>query len=134
MLIEKDIKKIFSQLAVVNAVDVPFDGSQIMVRLMDNASKLSLTALIYEGSDYIPPSVRSCLSRKSPFFNSMILTSLTVDEQHFQIRLQYLGQMKSLTQADFKQLLEDFGSIAEKWRLYLDDHDKNDLVYVRAKS
>ena len=133
MLIEKDIQQILSQLAGGDSIRVPFDGSDITIRTIDETSKLSLTALVYDGGNYIPSSVRLCLSRKSPFFHPSILTFLTVDEQNFQIKLNYLGQAQSLTHHHFKELLEEFGLIAEKWRLYLDDHDKNDLVYVRVK-
>lgn len=133
MLIEKDIQQILSQLAVRDSINVPFDGSEIMVRVIDDASKLSLTALVYEGGNYIPSSVRNCLSRKSPWFYPSILTFLTIDEQHFQIKLHYLGQAHALTQHQFKEILEEFGLMAQKWRVYLDDHDKNDLIYVRVK-
>jgi hypothetical protein len=133
MLIEKDIQQILSQLAGGDLIKVPFDGSDIMVRIVDEASKLSLTTLVYQGGNYIPASVRRCLSRKSPFFHPSMRTFFTVDEQNFQVRLNYLGQAQPLDHEHVKELLEDFGLLAEKWRLYLDDHDKNDLVYVRVK-
>lgn len=133
MLIEKDIQQILNQLAGGDSIKVPFDGSTIMIRVIDNASKLSLTALVYEGGNYIPSSVRRCISHKSPFFHPSILTYLTVDEQRFQVSLNYLGHAQSLTHHSFKEILEEFGLIAEKWRLYLDDHDKNDLIYVKVK-
>jgi hypothetical protein len=132
MLIE-DIKQILNQLAGGDSIKVPFDGSDIMIRIIDEASKLSLTALVYDGGNYIPYSVRLCVSRKSPFFHPSILTFLTVDEQNFQIKLNYLGQAQTLTDHRFKELLEEFGTVAEKWRHYLEDHGKNDLVYVRTK-
>lgn len=133
MLVEKDIQQILSQLAGGDSIKVPFDGSDIMIRIIDDASKLSLTALIYDGDNYIPNSIRRCLSQKSPFFHPSILTFLTVDEQRFQIKLNYLGQAQFLNQHEFKDLVEDFGLMAEKWRLYLDEHGKNDLIYVRVK-
>jgi hypothetical protein len=134
MLIEKDLQKIFSQLAVVDSVNIPYDGSQIMVQLLDQSSAFSLTTLIYEGSNYIPLSVRSSLSQKSPFSHpSSLLTSFSVDEQHYQVKLQYYGQRRQLTASNFKNILEEFGSVAEEWRLYLDDQDKNDLVHVPIK-
>ncbi len=132
MLIEKDLKKIFSQLTIANTVSIPYRNSEIMVHLTDNNAKFCLTTLVYEGLNYIPPSVRSSLSRKSPFSHSPLSTSLSVDEQHYQIQLQYLGQIKQLTQSNFTKIIEDFGAIAEQWRKYLDDQDKNDLVYVRS--
>lgn len=134
MLVEKDIKQILSHLAIGNAINVPFDGSDIQVCVIDDASKLSLSALVYEGGNYIPSSVRGCLSRKSPFFHPSMKTSLTIDENNFQIRLNFLSPSYSLTQEELKSTIEEFGVIAHEWRIYLDDHDKNDLVYVRVKS
>jgi hypothetical protein len=133
MLIEKEIKQIFNHLADGDLIRIPFDGSDITIRTIDEASKLSLTSQVYDGGNYIPASVRLCLSRQSPFYHPSVLTFLTIDEQNFKINLNYLGQTQSLTQHHFKELLEEFGLIAEKWRLYLDDHDKDDRVYVRVK-
>lgn len=134
MLIEKSIQQILHQLADKGSIKVPFDGSHIVIRVIDESSKLSLTALVYEGGNYIPSSVRRCLSHKSPFSNlSPIRTFLTVDEQQYQVKLNYLGHAHALTHHSLKEILEDFGTIAEKWRLYLDDHDKNDLIHVRVK-
>ena len=133
MLVEKDIQQILSQLAGGDSIKIPFDGSDIMIRIIDDASKLSLTALVYEGGNYIPDSVRRCLSRKSPFFHPTVLTFLTVDEQRFQVKLNYLGQAQAVNRHTFKELLEDFGLMAEKWRLYLEEHGKNDLIYIKVK-
>lgn len=140
MLIEKDIHKIFnSRFITEDHLKVDFDGSEVFIRFMDHSSKLSLITVVYNGGNYIPSSVRNCLSHKSPIFQQLpnyrpgIKTFLTVDEQHFQIRLNYLAAPgETLTYREFKELLEDFGIIAENWRLYLDENDKNDLVYVRV--
>ncbi len=133
MLIEKNIQRLFSQLANQGFVVVPFQGSDILMRLIDKTSKLSLTTLVYEGRNYIPRSVRECLSRRSSTFQPGILTFLTVDESQFEVRLNYLGRTESVGVEDLQSLLEEFSAIAEKWRLYLDDHDKHDLVHVRVK-
>lgn len=133
MLIEKDVQQMLHQLASGDSINVPFDGSNIMIRVIDHDTKLSLTAPVYEGSNYIPHSVRHCLNHKAPFICPSMLTFLTVDEHNFQVNLNYLGHAQSLTSRHFKEILEEFGHIAEKWRLYLDDHDKNDLVYVKVK-
>ena len=133
MLVEKEIQQILRQLSGGKSIKVPFDGSDIMIRFIDDASKLSLSALVYQGGNYIPESVRRCLSRKSSFFHTSVLTFFSVDEQHFQIMLNYLGQPQSLNKDEFKDLLEEFGEMAEKWRLYLDEHDRNDLIYVKVK-
>jgi len=132
MLVEKDIQQILSELVIGNSIKLLFDGSDIVIRVIDDASKLSLSALVYDGGNYIPHSVRSCLSHRSLFSHFSILTFLTVDEKHFQIKLNYLGQAESLNHHHFKELLEEFGVMAEKWRLYLDDHGQHDLLYVRV--
>lgn len=131
MLIEKDIKKILSQVSGDEPVHIPVDGMDITIRYMDDSSKLFLSTAVYSGGNYIPSSVRRCLSDK--IFSSLttLRTYLTVDESHFQITLNYVGVIPSLTSAELKELLEEFGLIAEKWRQYLDEHDKNDLIYVR---
>lgn len=133
MLIENDIKKILNQLANGKQIKVPFDGSDITIRVIDESSKLVLTTLVYDGQNYIPSSVRRCLSHKFSFSHMSISTFLTIDEQNFQIRLNYLGHATEVDHENFKELLEEFGIIAEMWRLYLDEHDKHDLVYVRRR-
>jgi hypothetical protein len=132
MLIEKDIQHILNQLSEGEATKVSLGGSDIFIRSIDNASKLSLITSVYYGGNYIPSSVRRCLSHKFPFYPSM-RTYLTLDESNFQIHLHYLGSIESLNQAHFKELIEEFSWIADEWRVYLDEHDKNDLVYVRVK-
>lgn len=133
MLVEKNVQQILNQLAEGELIKIPFDGSDIMIRFIDESSKLLLTALVFEGGDYIPKSVRLSLSSKSPFFKSTMLTFLTVDEQYFQVKLNYLGQAHSLTSHNFKELVQEFGLMAGKWRLYLDEHGKSDLIHVRTK-
>lgn len=133
MLVEKDIQQILSHLAAGDSIKIPYDGSDIVIRTIDDASKLSLTALVYDGGNYIPHSVRLCLSRKSPFFHPNVLTFLTVDENYFQIKLNYLGHAQDINHQIFKELLEEFGLIAEKWRLYLEEHGKSDLIHVKIK-
>jgi hypothetical protein len=134
MLLEQDIQKIWHQLSGGDPIKIAFDGSEVMIRFLDHASKLSLTTSVYYGGNYIPASVRRGLTYKPPFtYHSFVPTFFTIDEENFQIYLNYLGQAENLTKGNFKELLEEFGWLAEKWRLYLDEHDKNDLVYVRVK-
>jgi hypothetical protein len=127
------ISQILNQLAEGDCVKLNFDGSDVMVRFIDQSSKLSLTALVYQGDYYIPSSVRKCLLTKAPFSHPFLLTSTSVNETKFQIQLNYLGLAESLTQSNFKQLLEEFNAMAEKWRIYLDEHDKRDLLHIRVK-
>ncbi len=133
MLVEKEIEKILNQLARGYPMEIACGRSDIMIRFLDDASKLSLKTLVYQGGNYIPSSVRRCVSTKTPSPHASIRTFLTIDEPNYRIYLNYLGHPDALTQENFKDLLEEFGSVAEKWRVYLDEHDKNDLIYVRVK-
>lgn len=133
MLVEQDIQKMLHRLADGDSIKIALDGSDIMIRFLNGATKLSLTTSVYYGGNYIPSSVRQCASGPAPFASSFIKTYLQIDEGLFQICLHYLGPAEYLTQSYLKEILEEFGWIAEKWRLYLDEHDKNDLVYVRVK-
>lgn len=133
MLVEKDIKKAFQDLEEGEAVSVPYDGASIQARLVDSSSKLYLSAAIYFGGNYIPQSVRRCLGKECPDTHPSIRTFMTIDEREFRIHLNYLGHAESLDRDQFKGLIAEFGWIAEKWRLYLDEHDKNDLIHVRVK-
>lgn len=134
MIIERDIYKLLGQLSKEQNSHITIDGSDIKIHFAQEVSKLSLSTIVYNGGNYIPSSVRRCLSHKLPFHHSDIKTFLTIDENHYTVELNYLGLANSrLNYHDFKELLEEFGGIAEKWRDYLDENDKNDLVYVRTK-
>ncbi len=132
MLIEEDIQKILDQLESGKPITLAFDGSDIIIHFLDDASKLFLTTSIYKGGNYIPSGVRRCLSQKAPIPHPILKTFFNIDEMHFQIHLNYLEKTQELSSQCFKDLLEKFIWIAENWRLYLDEHDKNDLIYVRV--
>jgi hypothetical protein len=132
MLVEKEVQKILNQLADGDPIRVSYNGSELMIRFVDEASKLSMTTSVYNGSNYIPSSVRKCLTNKLPDVSSTILTFLTVDETHYQVNLNYLGRAQPLNHFYFKELVDEFGYLAEEWRFYLDEHDKHDLVHVRV--
>lgn len=133
MLLEKDIKKILGHVAEKEPIQIALDGSDILLSFVDNGSKLSLATVVYSGGNYIPASVRSCVSNKSVHFGSPLKTSLSINEPQFQINLRYLGSADALTSGELKETLEQFGVLAEKWRLFLEENDRNDLIYIRAK-
>jgi hypothetical protein len=134
MLLEEDIRKILDQLNEGNLIKLAFDGADVFIRILDNSSKVSLVTSVYHGGNYIPSSVRRCLSHKAPGFPPpFVRTFLTIDEHQFRIHLNYLGHTQELTTDFLKELLEEFSRIADNWRLYLDENDKNDLIYVRVK-
>lgn len=130
MLLEKDLKRLFHQLIHEDFAQISLGNSDITVRVLDGASKLTLTTPVYFGGNFIPKSVRSCLSQKSPFNQASIKTSLSVDENNFLVSLNYLGSLDNLNHKGFSDLLEEFTWLADEWRLFLDENDKNDLIHV----
>jgi hypothetical protein len=132
MLAEKDLKKIYQKLLQEDIVHVEVGGTDVTLRIFDNASKLALSTTVFHGGNYIPKSVRNSISQRAPFPTD-IKTYLTVDENQYQILLNYLGTLDYLHQDSFKKLLENFSWVADEWRLYLEDRGKNDLIYVRVK-
>ncbi len=133
MIVEKELKKIFRQLLQEDIVKIDVDGFNITVRIFDQASKLSLSTPVYFGGNYIPKSVRNSLSKSVGFSSSHIKAFTSIDENNFQINLNYLGRLNVLNNESFRDLLEDFSGLASEWRNFLDEHDKNDLVHVRVK-
>lgn len=132
MLVEKEIQKLYQQLLQDDVVHVNVGRSDITVRAFDHASKLSLSTPVYEGGNFIPKSVRASLSKSVPFARENLKTYLSVDEPSYQVALNYLGRLENFHNDSFRELLEEFGGLADDWRLYLDEHDKNDLVHVHV--
>lgn len=126
----QEVKK---RLSLGEMIQLTFDRSDISVRYLEDASTLSLTTPVYFGSNYIPLGVRNSLSHKFSISHPVIKTFLTVNEQDFKIELNYLGEAEFLNPHDFNGIIEEFNAIAEKWRLFLDEKDRNDLIYVKSK-
>lgn len=132
MIIEKDLKKLFQQLDHDDMTKISILGNDIMIKVFDDASKISLLTTVYSGGNFIPKSVRNGISQKSPFNNTSIKTSLAIDENQFLVNLLYLGRLEHMTNHNFATLLEEFTRLAHAWKAYLDERDKNDLVRVRV--
>jgi hypothetical protein len=132
MIVEKDLRKLIHQLLKEEVANISLGNSEILVHVFDNATKISLASTVYFGGNYIPKSVRLCLSHKPSFETTEhIKTYHTLDEDNFKISLNYLGGLDHLNKRMFIDLLEEFSWLADEWRLHLDEHDKNDLVHVR---
>jgi hypothetical protein len=131
--VQYNFQEVIKRLIHGDKIQLTFNNSDINMRCIEDASKISLSTAVYIGGNYIPASVRRSLSEKLMISYPTIHTYLTIDEQSYRINLNYLGETEFLNHHTFNELLEDFGIIADKWRSYLDERDKNDLVYVRAK-
>lgn len=134
MIIEKELRKLLHRLIKEEVAQITLGASEVRVHVYDNATKISLSTPVYFGGNFIPLSVRKCLSQKPIFEKGHIKTYLFANEPHFQISLNYVGSLEYLNKRMFIDLLEEFSWLADEWRLYLDEHDKNDLIHVRVKS
>lgn len=132
MIAQNELKKLFNQLLQKEIAQVELGGSNITIRFHQVESKFSLSTPVYQGGNFIPKSVRKCLSHKTPFSSENIKTFLTVDENNFKIDLNFIGTMENINGEKFREILEEFSWLADEWRLFLDDHDKNDIIHVRV--
>lgn len=132
MIVEKELRKLLHQLIKEEIAQIVLGGSEVTVHVFDNNTKIFLSSSVYFGGNFIPKSVRQSLENKPLFQNGHISSYLSVDEENFRISLNYVGGLEHLNKHMFVDLLEEFSWLADEWRLYLDEHDKHDLIHVRS--
>lgn len=133
MIIEKELRKLLHRLIKDEIAQITLGGSEVLVHVYDNATKISLSSPVYFGGNFIPLSVRKCISQTPNFERGHIKTELKLDDNNYQISLKYVGGLEFLNKRKFVDLLEEFSWLADEWRLFLDEHDKNDLIHVHVK-
>lgn len=133
MVLSKELKRLFSHLLQEDATEISIDGVNISIQAIDRGTKIFLSAPIYLGGNYIPKSVRKSLNERVPFDQKIIPTFTEINESNFQISLNFSGQTSHLTQQSLQNILDEFGWLANQWRQYLDENDKNDLVHIWVK-
>lgn len=131
MIVEKEFRKLVHQLVKEEIAQITLGNSQVTVHVLDKSTKIFLTSQVYFGGNFIPKSVRNCLTGTPEFEKGHLKTYLTVDEENFTVTLNYLGGLDHLNKRMFVDLLEEFSWLADEWRHHLDEHDKNDLIHVR---
>ena len=134
MLLVENVKKIFNELLSKEEGLFFLREYGITIQAFDNSTKFSLSIPIYVGENYIPQSVRAGVKKILSFQKNQILkTTMTIDEESYCVFLRYVGSTENFNSSQFVYIVEEFNSLADKWRIYLDDRDKNDLVYIHAK-
>lgn len=131
MVKDQEVYRILNQLNNAAIAEFAVAGNEVMVRAIDQSTKLSFSTTIYQGASYIPKSVRSSIEKS--FQKGSIPTFINVSEDDYRITLHYLGRLEGMHPSQLKDLLEEFTVIAEDWRQKLDDMDKNDRVYIYNK-
>lgn len=126
------IKDMISQLTHHRTVELAMNGFRIVSQLAPLGNTLSLRTVVYEGFNYVPPSVRQCLSGSFLGPASPLKALLNLNEETFEITLAFSEPVPNLTEESLIGLLEEFTWLGEEWRRILDDHDKRDLVHILA--
>lgn len=132
MIVEKYLKCFLHQLVEQEIAKITLGNSELLVQVFDNDTKISIQTTVYFGGNFIPKNVRLNLSKRPPFARDDFASTLSIDEENFRIVLNYVGGLEHLNKRMFVDLLEKFSWLGDEWRLYLDEHDKNDLIYVRS--
>jgi len=132
MVLQKDLAKTYEELIKGGQSLLFSSGSDISLQALEGGSKFLLSTPIYFGADYLPGSVREAAKKIPPFdLHQTLLTSIKIDEEQFRVYLTYLGASLDLAQDKFKHTLAEFDYLASEWRIYLDEHEKKDLIWVR---
>jgi hypothetical protein len=95
--------------------------------------QLTLKSNVYSGEGFIPLSVRQCVKGSKPFTSWLVNTRLALNEDEHTVCLDYIQKEGSLDESHLQATLEEFGWQADEWRLFLDDHGKQDLLPVYVK-
>lgn len=132
MIVNKVIKQFINQLFSEETAQIHLGDSELSVHIFENAQKISLSCVVYDGENFIPFSVRNSLIKQHGSAHSSLKTHFTIDEDHYNIQLKYVGHLEGFNQCAFVDLLEEFSSIADEWRHFLDDQGNRDLIYIHA--
>lgn len=129
MFAQKELWKMRESLQQGEGILLHLDGADIQVQML-SGSKLRFSTPVYRGGNYIPHGVREALRQKHVFRIATMSTSFHIDEAHFIVWLHYVGLSDGLSTEKMKDLVQEFGEMASRWRSYLDEQDRNDLVRV----
>lgn len=130
MIVENELKKLIHKLVHEEVAQIQLGDSKVNMHLFEQSTKISLSSTVYIGDNFVPMSVRKCLSSQTKLKMSTLNTHLSLDEETYQISLHHIGSLDYLNTRTFVDLLEEFSWLADQWRSLFDEHDKQDLVPV----
>lgn len=125
------IRDLIAELKLKQRADITFQGKSIHLEMIEDGEKIHFLASVYEGGDYIPPSVRNGIKQRVPFQDRSFPAYLTIDEERFEIHLHHDEPGRVSTGALFSQI-DRFSFLAEEWREFLDQNGRGDLIHVRS--
>lgn len=133
MVIEQQLHMLLQGLVEKGSTQILMGSVDITVSVAHNGSQIRLSTPVYSGGNYIPGAVRKAIFQPVSFSSRIIQTHFTVDEDRYEIYLNYQGSTDRLDPPQLKTILEEFAWLADEWRLYLDDRDYNDRIHISVK-
>ena len=132
MVQEQAFSQLLRELSSAEHSAIAIGESEVVLKVFDNKTKLSLMTPVYDGEGMIPSSVREAATHPIPSPTN-IHTSLRFDEAGGIIFLSYIGALERLSKDGFRDLLETFAYQADRWRHYLDEHDHREKARIRRR-
>lgn len=126
------IRDLMQELRVKQSARITFKGNEIFLEMKEDGDKIHFQAAVFEGDNYIPPSVRNGIKQKVPFMDNFFKAYLTIDEEQFKVLLHHDEPSRTTSSNLFTQI-DRFSFLAEEWREFLDHNGKRDLIPVRVK-
>lgn len=133
MIVQNELLKLINNLCDHDLAAINIDGNSIVVRMVNDASKISLTSVLWHGNNFVPLSVREVVQNSQRLLNGFNGAKLILNEERSQVYLHYSEAIEELSHHQFTELLEVFSSQTTRWRRILDDNDKRDLIHIRIR-
>lgn len=134
MLLENDLNNLLRHLLQKEDAEIFFHGSLLSLKLNDLEGKdFVISTPVYSGGNYIPNSVRVGLKEHPEFARHKLSTKFDVDEEHFLITLLHKERFDGISKDHLVTTIEEFAFLADEWRSFFDEQDKNDLVHIKIR-
>lgn len=126
------IRDLIEELKLKQRIRITFKGNEIFLEMKEDGDRIHFLTSVFEGENYIPPSVRNAIKQKVPFMDNFFKAYLTIDEAQFKVLLHH-DEPSQTASTDLFSQIDRFSFLAEEWRDFLDRNGKGDLVPVRVK-
>lgn len=124
---------VMSQLASNRKAHVVVQDEVIFFETSKRANYLILSSHVYSGDDYLPQTVRSCISSRGVLRWQDNGAYLKFDSPSSSIFLFQEIQMEEGKYIPFRRHLNDFSIVADQWRKILQDFSERDSFFVMGR-
>lgn len=134
MVTKEEIQSVFHRLSTLQIARIGNATHGVFLQPVDLGSKLHLSASVYRGDNFIPPSVRKATQFHLETSYDRIHTWLTIDEDLYQITLHHIGNFSNMSIDELQEVASEFEDAAFKWREIFEEKDRQDLVHIPRQS